>query len=175
MRIPKNLPQFEKLPALFVTSGEYEARFYLAHNGEMKMRETIKMPPREEAREKQAFVGIKGGRYGLAAVSHRGAYIEDLKKKFQKRFHKTVHDILAEFKLKEIYIFAPKYVAKRLEKGLSQPEKKDIRMEFYQEDTKINPLIMIKKFWQTEQSLVFHKAIPKNDAKKILDRPKIRH
>lgn len=174
MQIPKNLPQFEKNPALFVTSGEYDAKFYIARSGILDLKKEIKMPPREEAREKQAFIGIKGGRYGLAAVSHRGTYIEDLKKKFQKRFHATVHDILAEFKLKEIYIFAPKYVAKRLEKGLSQPEKKDIRMEFYQEDTKINPLIMIKKFWQTEQSLVLPKTAPKNSARKILDRPKIK-
>lgn len=174
MKIPKNLPQFEKLPALFVTCGEYEACFYLAYQGELKIKENIKMPPREAAKEKQAFVGVKSGRFGLAAVSHRGAYIEDLKKKFQKRFHAAVHSALAEYKLKEIYIFAPRYVAARLLKGLSQPEQKDVRMEFFQEDTKLNPLTMVKKFWELEQKLINPAPLPKNSAQKILSRPKVR-
>ncbi len=174
MQIPKKLPQFEKLPALFVTAGEYEANFYLAFAGRLKLRETIKMPPRTEAREKQAFVGRKGGLQSLAAVSHKGRYIEDLKKKFQKKFHSIVHVILTEHKLKEIYLFAPRHAAVRLMKGLSKAEQKNIRMEFFREDTKLNPLVMVKKFWETEQAAVRPGQPLKNSGKKILARPKIK-
>lgn len=177
MRIPKNLPQFKKYPAFFVTSGEYDARFYVALDGRLELKEEIKMPPRKEAREKQAFIGIKGGRYGLAAVSHRGAYIEDLKKKFQKKFHGVLRGLLAAYRrnrVKEIYVFSQKYVAARVFKAVGKEERKKIRMEFFQEDTKINPLFMIKKFWETEQEAVKFKTPLKTDTKKILAKQKIR-
>jgi len=93
MKIPKNLPQFEKQPALFVASGEYEAKFYLALNGILDLKAEIKMPPRQEAREKQAFIGIKGEKRGLASVSHQGAYLEDLKKKFSEETSILVNDL----------------------------------------------------------------------------------
>jgi len=144
-QIPRNLPQFEK-PALFVSSGEYEANFYLVFMGKMIKKEQIKMPPREEAKEKQGFVGRKGGMQSLSAVSHHGAYIEDLKKKFQKIVHRKIHDFIAEFKLEEIYLFAPRYASKRIIDGLDKSEQKKVRMKFFKELTKINPLEMIKIF-----------------------------
>lgn len=144
-QIPQNLPQFEK-PALFVSSGEYEANFYLVFMGKMARKEQIKMPPREEAKEKQGFVGKKGGMKSLSAVSHHGAYIEDLKKKFQKQVHAKIHDFIAEFKLEEIYLFAPRYVSKRIIDGLDKSEQKKVRMKFFGEYIKENPLSLIKKF-----------------------------
>lgn len=174
MQIPKNLPQFNELPALFVTAGEYEACFFLAHKGELKLQQEIKMPPREEAKEKQGFIGRKSGMQSFVAVSHKGRYIEDLKKKFQKKFHSIIHDVLAEFKLEEIYLFAPKYVASRMMKGLSKPEQKDVRMEFFQQDTKLNPLSMVKKFWKLEEKNIFPEPIPGNNAQKILSKPSVK-
>lgn len=174
MQIPKSLPQFEKYPAVFVASGEYEARFYIALNGALDLKAVIKMPPREEAREKQAFVGIKSGRYGLAAVSHRGAYIEDLKKKFARKIHSAIHDLLAEYKPQEIYFFAPRYVADRAIKKLDKAEREKIKMIINKELAKISPLVMIKMFWQESQSAIAPKTELKNEEKKILKNPKIK-
>lgn len=174
MKIPKNLPQFEKYPALFASSGEYEARFYVAYRGILELKTTIKMPPREEAKEKQAFVGIKVGRYGLAAVSHHGAYIEDLKKKFAKKLHAAIHDLNAVYKLQEIYFFAPRYVVYRAMKKLDKAEQKKVRMKFYGEYVKMSPLEMLKMFWEeTQNSIAFKKQI-KNEEKKILNRPRVK-
>ena len=177
MRIPKNLPQFEKSPALFITSGEYEAKFFVALEGNLELKKEIKMPPRTEAREKQGFIGRKSGKQALASVSHKGRYIEDLKMKFKRQFHAELHDLLAEYKrncVREIYVFAPDYVAARVTKALDKEERKKIRMEFFQEDTKINPLAMVKKFWLEEQRAVTPKAPAKDSVRKILDRPRVR-
>lgn len=160
MQIPRDLPQFEKLPALFVTSGEYEARFYLAGSGMLTLIKSIRMLPRENAREKQAFIGAKNGRWGLGAVSHHGAYLEDLKKKFTKKFHEELSELIDKHALREVYLFAPKYVSNRLTIKLSKPERQDIRMQFYQEDTKTNPLDMIKQMWEVEQCALHKKMTP---------------
>jgi len=146
MKIPKKLPQFEGLPVIFVASGEYEARFYVAHKGEINLKESLKMEPREEAREKQAFTGHKAGMLDLSSVSHHGNYIEDLKMKFARSVHSIIHNLIAEYKLKEIYLFAPKYVITRILDGLGAEDKKKIRMQFYKEYTKDGPLKLVRIF-----------------------------
>lgn len=146
MQIPKNLPQFENYPTLFISSGEYEASFYLAQNGLIEKMKSIKMAPREEAKEKQAFIGRKGGMSSLSAVSHHGAYLGDLKKKFQKKVHAATHDFLAEYPIHEICLFAPRYAATRIMAGLDKSEQKKVRMQFYKEYTKSSPISLLKKF-----------------------------
>ena len=168
MDIPKDLPQFETIPALFITSGEYDACFYVAHAGSIMLNKEIRMLPREIAKEKQAFVGAKDGRWGLGAVSHHGAYIEDLKQKFAKQFHETLSDLIEQYGSKEIYLFAPRYVAQRLTSKLSKPEQEELRMQFHQEETKGNPLAMVKKVWQTEQRAIHERKSPTREATKIV-------
>lgn len=146
MKISQKLPQFERFPALFITSGEYEAHFYLAFSGEIEEKNVIKMSPRDEAKEKQAFTGHKAGMMDLSSVTHHGNYIEDLKMKFARSVHESIHDLISEYKLEEIYLFAPKYVAKRLLSGLDKSEQKKVRMQFYKEYTKYSPINLIESF-----------------------------
>ncbi len=172
MKIPGQLPQFENYPTLFITSGEYEADFFLALNGVLELKEQIKMPSREEAKEKQSFVNESRG-YELGATSHLERYHEDLKKKFQKKFHALTHDFLADYlNMQEIYIFAPAFVVANLEKGLSKPELKKIRMKFFKEEIKENPLEMIRRFWKTEQKAINPDPPIKDVEKKILQKPR---
>jgi hypothetical protein len=174
MQIPKKLPQFSKYPALFISSGEYEACFYLALNGKLMFEKSIKMAPREEAKEKQGFVGKKGGRYGLAAVSHHGAYVEDLKKKFKASVHAMVHEIIAKQNIKEIFIFAPTYVSRRIINGLEKSEQQKVRMKFNCEITKLNPLEMVKIFWKEAELAITSKIELGEDEKKILKKPRLK-
>lgn len=146
MRIPKNHSQFERLPALFITSGEYEAIFHVAHKGELENVGQIKMEPKKEAKEKQGFTRSGTGTGNMSTYSHRGKYVEDLKTKFSHKVHEKIKDIVSEKKLKEIYIFAPKYVTKRILKELEKSQQKLVRMQFYKEYTKDNPLKLIEIF-----------------------------
>lgn len=146
MQISNKLPQFERFPALFVTSGDYEAHFYIASKGELERKETLKMAPRENAKEKQGFVGHKSGMKSLSAVSHRERYQQDLKMKFFHKVHAIIHGILAEYHLEEIYMFAPKHVINGIISGLDKAEQKKVRMRFYKEYTKNNPIDLIESF-----------------------------
>lgn len=146
MQISNKFAQFESFPALFITSGEYEAHFYIAFEGKLELKEKIKMPPRENAKEKQAFEGQRVGDKMLSSFTNRGRFIEDLKRKFIREIHSSIHNILSEEKLEEIYIFAPKYVARRIIDGLDKQEQKKVRMQFYKEYTKENPVKLIEVF-----------------------------
>lgn len=166
MKIPKKLPQFEK-PALFVAAGEYEADFWLAFHGMLVRKEQVKMPPREEAKEKQGYITKSKGKE-LGAISHHGAYIENLKKKFQKKVHQLLHTLIAEYKSDEIYLFAPRYAAKRIMDGLDKSEQRKVRMIFYEEYTKISPLKLLGRFQKETEMAMSPTSFPKEEEKKIL-------
>lgn len=168
MKISNKFPQFERFPALFITSGEYEAHFYLASKGEMKLERTLKLSPRENAKEKQAFEGQRVGDRMLSSFTNRGRYVEDLKRKFSRQAHEVIHDVLAKERLEEIYIFAPKYVARRIMDGLDKQEQKKVRMQFYKEYTKENPIKLIEIF-QNEVTKI-QKEIMESPRKQILAR-----
>jgi hypothetical protein len=175
IKIPKNLPQFDARPALFVSCGEYEAHFYVAHRGNFEEIDLINMPPREEAREKQGFITASRGK-NLGAVSHRGAYIEDLKRKFQQKVHGVIHDLLSEHEFPSIFLYAPPYVASRVSRGLETSEKSKIKMKFFIECTKSHPLELIKMYWKNIDLLIQSSLIEPSagEVKKIISRPKIR-
>lgn len=143
MKIPKDLPQFEK-PALFIASGEYEAVFWLAYLGMLVKKEHLKMNPREEAKEKQGYTFKSKGK-SLGATTHHERYLEDLKKKMQKAIHRLVHDFIAEYKLDEIYLFAPNHVMQNILRGLEKMEQRKVRMKFGKEYTKERPLKMLQE------------------------------
>lgn len=166
MQISNKFPQFERFPALFITSGEYEAHFYIAFQGKLELKEKLKMPPRENAKEKQAFVGHKGGMQSLSAVSHHGQYVQELKMKFVRNIHDIIHPILAEYQLEEIYVFAPKFVADRIIEGLDKSEQKKVRMQFYKEYTKENPIKLIEIFQKEIEKI--QKEVMENPDNKIL-------
>ncbi len=170
MQISKKLPQFENYPVLFVASGEFDARFYIALDGEITEERRIKMPPREEAREKQEFIKESKGK-DVGATSHRERYIEDLKKKFQKKVHRAIHEFIAEYKLQEIYIFSPEYALEKELGSLDKSERKKVRMKFSSEITKISPIEMIREFWEESQKAIEVRPPLKEIEKKILRKP----
>lgn len=176
MQIPKNLPQFSDSPSLFISSGEYEAHFYLAHKGILEELESFKMAPREEAREKQGFITESKGK-SLGAVSHRGAYVEDLKRKFKARVDYTIHNLMDEYQFRSIYLFAPEYVAKRIVKGLEPSEEEKIKIKFFGEYTKLHPLKLLKMFWEQIGILISSSIAPPMSlkVKKIINHRILRH
>lgn len=146
MKIPQALHQFEKYPAIFLASGEYEAIFYLASKGEIKELERIKMAPREEAKEKQGMLKSSSDASHLGAVSHHGRYLEELKLKFAQKTRAIIHDLLVTYHPEEICLFAPKYVSNRILKTFKEAERKQVRMKFEGNYTKKNPLELLKAF-----------------------------
>ncbi len=157
MKIPQKLPQFEKLPVLFITTGSYTAKIYIAKNGFLTLVRNIEISPRQETFGKPIFMGKKSKKQNLSTFSNKGRCIENLKRKFTKAVHTAIHDILAEYgrkNIKEIYIFSPNYVLKKIEGVLDKEERKKIRMKFACETIKNNPLEMISTVWNENQKAI---------------------
>lgn len=154
MQIPKKLPQFEK-PALFIASGEYEASFWLAFHGMLVKKEQLRLNPREEAKEKQGYIFRSKGKE-LGATTHHERYREELKKKFQKRIHRLIHDFIAEYKLDELFLFAPNHIIQNILRGLEKTEQRKVRMKFGKEYTKKDPLKMLQEVEKEFQKSAKH-------------------
>jgi len=154
MKIPHIFPQFENDKALFVVTGEFEAKFYVAENGEIFETKSFSLDPREEAKEKQAFVGKKGGMQSLSAVSHHGAYILELKNKFYKKVGKVVENIVSEKKINGLYIFIPEYAKNKIVEKFPLIALEKNKGVYTGEYTKHNPLELLEMIKKNDPSLV---------------------
>ncbi len=144
MKIPHSLPQFENTRALFVVTGEFEGKFYIAEKGELKEAEHLILNPREEAKEKQAFVGKKGGMQSLSSVSHHGAYILDLKNKFYREISKLTENIISKKKIDDLYIFIPEYAKNKIIERFPIIALEKNKGVYTGEYTKHNPLELLE-------------------------------
>ena len=172
MKIPKALPQFKDYPTLFLVSGEFEAKFYVAKNGEISENDSFALNPREEAKEKQAFVGKKGGMQSFSAVSHHGRYIEDLKERFAKKLRDMTEDVSNKESIREIHVFAPGYVESRISKKISKGSMAMVKSTHDGQYLRENPLqlleMMKKELEQARSTKHIHIS---KDEKKIMHRP----
>ena len=172
MKIPKDLSQFKDTPTLFLVSGEFEAKFYVAGNGEISETGSFVLNPREEAKEKQAFVGKKGGMQSFSAVSHHGRYIEDLKERFLRKLRDSVDEISNREKIKSIYIFAPGHAESRINEKLSKEARDKVTHTHegqYLRESPLHLLEMMKKQLEESRSTK-HIHITKEE-KKIMHKP----
>ncbi len=144
MQIPQNLYQFKKTPVLLVVSGEFEVKFYVISNNNISEENFFELNPREEAREKQAFVGKKGGMQSLSAISHHDRYIEDLKEKFLKKLREAIDEICTKKNIENIYFFLPNYTENKIIESLSKDSIDKLLDVFQGNFVKENPLKLIE-------------------------------
>lgn len=170
MKISKKLPQFDLAPAIFLVTGEYEAKFYLVRKGSIEKLEHIKYAPREDAREKQIYEYKVMKR--LAATSHEDKYLVELKNKFYRKIDKILYDLIAIYKIKGIYIFTPDYVWEKITENLEKHSKEKIRRIFYGEFTKLNPKQIVEIFKKKYFPNI--KEIKSGEEEKILKKPRIK-
>lgn len=164
MHIPKKFSQFENYPTLFVVSGEYEALFYLAQNSTLKKVRELKLNPREEAKEKQGFVGKKGGMQDLSSVSHHERYLKELKKKFHHQLDFLTTNLRQTYSVREINLLAPKHGAQMILKNFSPANKKRLYFTIYGTHTKKTPVEILELFSQEISKMhefAIHEHIPK--------------
>jgi hypothetical protein len=149
LQIPKNLPQFSDSPSLFISADAYEARFYCAHRGILEELESFKMSPRTE----------------------------DSKVKFRARVVYTIHGLLDEYQFKNIYLFSPEYIAKRIVKDLEPNEEEKIKIKFFGRYSELHPLELLKMFWKQIELLISASIAPPMSLqiKKIIDRRILKH
>lgn len=173
MKIPKDLLQFENTPTLFMVSGEFEVKFYIADNGEISESKSFALNPREEAKEKQGFVGKKGGMQSFSAVSHHGRYIEDLKGKFLRKLRDSVDEISNKEKIKFMHIFAPGYAESRISEILSKEARDKVASMHEGQYLRESPLHLLRMMQQEleEARSTRHIHLSKEE-KQIIHKPR---
>lgn len=144
MEIPNTLPQFENTRALFVVTGEFEGKFFLLQKGTIEEKQPLILNPREEAKEKQAFVGKKGGMQSLSSVSHHGPYIMDLKNRFYREIGEMLDKLMDKEKIDELYIFIPEYAKNKIIERFPIIALEKNKGVYTGEYTKHNPLELLE-------------------------------
>lgn len=122
MKIPAELPQFEKENVLIIAANFQEAKFYSASRGKMDERGAFanKTP---KFSDKEAFYK-RGGRrltYGF------GASLEKPEKKIDKEFDaefRKIADSLSEIGFDRIFLLSPSFVRKNIISLLPEKMKK---------------------------------------------------
>lgn len=144
MHIPGSLPQFRRSPVLIIVSGQFEARFFIAHAGEIKELETIRHIPREETIGKDwGYAKSSSATPSSGAVSSQGKRRLTLRKKFQKEAVSHIQSEAGDKNIQEIYFFAPTYVSSGILKQLDSHTKERIRKVFDGEYTKESPAAIL--------------------------------
>lgn len=171
MQIELHLPQFNNKRALIITTGEYDAKIYLASNGFIDELDLIyiskpQYTDREEFFEKKNEMGV----YGSGSVNEPQKLY--MRKKFLGALKKELHEIFSkDAGIDSLYLFSPRYMEYSIEKELSKNLKNMIKFEEFGNYFSAHPfklLNIIKK--KKEESC--GKSVPINPkARKLLDKP----
>lgn len=144
MKIPQQLPQFKGRPTVLAVCGDFEARFYLAKDGDLAETEAIEMSMRDDAKEKQVFIDAHVGKQSLGAVSHHDRYLEDLKRKFRKRFVEELGTAVSRSKASDIYFLCPTHASTLLTDSLPESLRNKIKRKIEGSFTKEHPVRILE-------------------------------
>lgn len=148
MRISEKLPQFSHAPALLVVSGEYEAHFYKAFQGEVTLLQTIKHVPREEIPGKdEGFLSRSASMPGVGAVSAKGTRELNIRKKFYREVAHVLEEKVRYEDIKSIHFFAPHQVTTQVKLLLDVPTKALLKEETEGNFTKESPIDIIRRMY----------------------------
>jgi hypothetical protein len=141
MKISRKLPQFEGVPTLLLVSGEFEARFFVAQDGEIVERNVIKHIPREETIGKDwGFTKGSSATPSSGAVSAHGERTLNLRRRFQEEVASLANEMVTYGEVLQIYLFAPSYVTPQILRHLEQHARRKVIDTFDGEYVKEGPL-----------------------------------
>lgn len=119
MKISENLRQFNNEAVLFAVTGDFEADFYLAKDGEIDKVDSL-LVERRNPEIPEGFVAKESGN------------IKNIKKfrhaEFAKEFKKHLTALLAKSAVKEAYLFAPAELKNELEKDFPAKLRKSLKV-----------------------------------------------
>jgi hypothetical protein len=169
MQIEEHLPQYRDNPALIVITGKQLAEIYYAVNAEIKLIKTLEEPKMEYTDTKEGAFRSLGAR----GVSNVGAPYEEKNQVVVARFLNKLHDsllgLLQEYKVKDLIIFSPEYVAKLLEEKLPSMAQKKLKYHFFGNYIHHHPFDILKMIREKGEEDEEKKVPQKKEAKKLLD------
>lgn len=145
MKIPQKLPQFAKKHALLIVSGKQVANLFFASNHGIVQLQEVKMEtPKFSDNEGFSTHGPRG-RQGSFSGSEHEIRESEIVQPFLKELRGAVKKILQEYKIKEIYIFMPDYMSRKVPGILTKQMQQLIRKEVIGNYIRFSPLSLLRK------------------------------
>ena len=169
MKISQSLPQFVRIKALLVVSGDQSAQFYVCQKGDIKLSERFAIPkPTYEDREGFSM------RSGHGRMFSSGSALKDFKNYIQQKFSKklavSVRDILKAENIGEIFLFSPQYAAGFILSKWPKYATGMMRMCVWGNFIDSHPLDLLKKIQEVYEESLGMKVPRSREAIKILDK-----
>jgi hypothetical protein len=143
MQITKGLNQFENQTVLLAVTGDYQAKFFVAGEGEINLVAEIKAESVESRGNEGFFGGKKGGSNGRMGSPSFEAPKEYLFQKFAVKFKAEV--MALEQKNLPIYLFAPSMIHNQLAAALPKAMAARIVMNIPGNFLQLKPFDLIEK------------------------------
>ena len=156
MKIKSGLNQFEGQSVLLAVTGDYQAKFFVAGDGEINLAAEIKAEPLESRGNEGFFGGKKGGPSFEVPKEY-------LFKKFAVKFKAVVLEI--EQKNLPIYLFAPSMIHNQLAAALPKAFASRIIMNIPGNFLQLKPFDLIEKL---EKKLPKGAPVLNEKARKLL-------
>jgi hypothetical protein len=163
MQIKNGLKQFENEKVLLAVTGDYQAKFFTAGEGEINLAAEIKAEILESRGNEGFFGGKKGGSKGRMGSPSFEAPKEYLFKKFAVKFKTAVMQI--EQKNLPIYLFAPSIIHNQLAAVLPKAIAKRIIMNIPGNFLQLKPFDLIEKLGK---KVVSGKPVVEEKARRLL-------
>ena len=163
MQIKKGLNQFENQTVLLAVTGDYQAKFFVAGDGEINLVAEIKAEIFESRGNEGFFGGKKGGSKGRMGGPSYEVPKEYLFKKFAVKFKTEV--MALEQKNLPIYLFAPSMIHNQLAAALPKAMAARIIMNIPGNFLQLKPFDLIEKL---EKKLPAGAPVLNEKARKLL-------
>lgn len=143
MKIKSGLNQFANGSVLLAVTGDYQAKFFVAGDGEIDLVSEIKPEAMEHRDNEGFFGGKKGGSKGRMGSPSNEAPKEYLFKKFAVKFKTEIAQL--EEKNLPIYLFSPAMIHNQLAAVLPKALAKRIVMNIPGNFMQLKPFELIEK------------------------------
>jgi hypothetical protein len=144
MKIPKEFPQFQNEKVLLLATGKESAAIYIASDGELTELRSFKLPP-----EKYTYPEARFEHRGHGAILGVGTVYEKhdevRTQKFFKKLEEAMESLVEKNHISHLYLFAPTYFLKQVEKHLPKKWRQQIAKKFDGNFTRVKPLELLQK------------------------------
>jgi hypothetical protein len=171
MKIDNRLPQFDKEAALIAVTSEHAAKFYLAHEGEMKELDIFHvLQPKYTDRE--GFFRKTTGKKELGSGSIYEPRKDYLMVRFLHKLKKEVKNIRETHPFDSIYLFAPAYMAKEIFAVLPADICDTVKLKITGNFVDASPYELLRKIKEEIKKAVSLRKLPplEEEARKLIGR-----
>jgi len=165
MKIPQNLNQFKREPALLIVTGRQEAVLYRAHDGKLDKLDSFRTE-KPHYSDREGEFKQRGGGVTITTGSVLEIDDKDIIRDFLQEFSQHIKKIP---KFKIAFVFAPGQIKNKLVKALPADWQKKVRETIVGSYYRYHPLKLLEMIARQNEG---HTTPGDPEAQKILSKPK---